>query len=512
MFIKPEDIVSDVTKTCDVCIVGSGSGGSVMALEMAQAGLSVIVLEDGGYHRGADFNQREPDMFGENYIQHNARTTKDTSITVMQGRCVGGGTAINGCDCVRIHDPVLAHWREKYGVRDLTPEALRPFVEKAERLMKVKEITEQEFNANNSFLKKGAQALGYRGEHFSHNRENCRSCGYCIIGCAYDVKQAGHTVHIPQAVDLGADVYTYARVERIVQNDGSANSVTGIIMDRKSERERARISVKANVVMLAANTINSPQILLNSKIANSSGQVGRNLSLQPQTPVVAVFDEAVTFYRGIPQAYAVTQFEEADEKAGLGGFRIECISGSPGLVAVQLPGFGLETKQLMKEYPHFASSMVLVPDQPSGEVTVNRHGRAVITYEMTDDCRRRLMEGMKEAARVYFAAGAKKVLYTYNEPVVLNDASETGIVDRLGIEPCSLGLVSSHHYGTCRMGEDPMTSVVDSYGESHDVRNLFVVDSSTHPTSSSSHNMVAVMALAHRTADYILKNRDRYFG
>jgi choline dehydrogenase-like flavoprotein len=509
MFIKPDDIMSDVNRSCDVCIIGAGSGGSVMAWEMARAGLSVIVLEDGGYHRGADYNQREADMFGENY---NARATKDRAISVMQGRGVGGGSTINVCDCVRIHDAVLAHWATKYGVVDMTPEIMAPYFEKAERMLSVNRISEAQINENNALIRKGADALGYAGERFNNNRVGCVGCGYCLLGCAYDAKRAGHTVYVPQAVAAGADVYTYARAESITVKDGRASLVTGSLMNRKTNQPKGAVSIEAKLVVLGANTINTPQILLNSKIANSSGQVGKNLSLQPQSAVFAIFDETVKGYRGIPQAYAVTQFEEATEEAGLSGFRIEGIFGSPGIAAAQLPGFGMGTKELMTFYPHFTGVLVLVPDRPSGEVSVNRYGRPVISYTFTDDYKGRLMAGIKEAGKVFFAAGAKKVMLAYTEPTILDDPAGLDIVDTKGIEPASISLISAHQYGTCRMGEDPKTSVVNSYGKSHDVANLFIVDASTNPTSSSTHNMIPIMAMAHRTADYILKDRDLYFA
>jgi choline dehydrogenase-like flavoprotein len=122
------------------------------------------------------------------------------------------------------------------------------------------------------------------------------------------------------------------------------------------------------------------------------------------------------------------------------------------------------------------------------------------------------MAGTKEAVKIYFAAGAKKVMLAYTEPTILEDVSGLDIIDKKGIEPASVALISAHQYGTCRMGEDPKTSVVNSYGRSHDVGNLFIVDASTNPSSSSTHNMVPIMAMAHRTADYILKDRDHYFA
>jgi len=264
--------------------------------------------------------------------------------------------------------------------------------------------------------------------------------------------------------------------------------------------------------MLAANTVNSPQILLASGIGNSSGLVGKNLLLQPHTMVSAFFDEELRSYRGIPQSYACTRFEEADEGCGLSGFRIEGGFTLPGQVSTIIPGFGSELKLLMTRYNTMANVMVLVYDEPAGEVSINRHGRAVITYPFTDDVKKKMMTAMKEAARIFFAAGARQVMFTYEQPAIIDDVSGISIVDERGMKTNSLTLMSFHMQGTCRMGTDPATSVVDPYLENHDVRNLFVVDASVTPSTAASHNMLPIMAMAHRTADYILDNRSRYFG
>ncbi len=111
-----------------------------------------------------------------------------------------------------------------------------------------------------------------------------------------------------------------------------------------------------------------------------------------------------------------------------------------------------------------------------------------------------------------FVAGAERVMFTYEKPTLISDPSEIKIVDERGIEPCSLTLMSFHMQGTCRMGSDARSSVVDSYLECHGTKNLFIVDGSVAPSTASSHNMLPTMALSHRTADYIITNRSRYFG
>jgi choline dehydrogenase-like flavoprotein len=318
--------------------------------------------------------------------------------------------------------------------------------------------------------------------------------------------------YLPAALAAGARLYVYARADRIEQQGGKAWRVTGSLLNPTTKRKKGVVEVRAKVIVLAANTINSAQILLNSGIGNESGLVGKNLLVQPHTMVSALFDEELKGYRGIPQAYFCDEFENVDEEIGLSGFRLEGGFTTPGLVSTMMPGFGHELKERMTRYNNMANVVVLVYDQPCGQVMLNQQGRPVISYQMADATRAAMMTGMREAAQVLFAAGAREVMFAHEVPAVITDPSELSIIEQRGIEPCSQLVVSFHMQGTCRMGADPATSVVDSYLESHSVKNLFVVDASVSPSTVSSHNMLSIMAMAHRTADYIIINKEKYFG
>jgi choline dehydrogenase-like flavoprotein len=509
MIIKPDSIVSDVAAECDVCIIGSGSAGSVAAMEMAEAGFSVVVFEEGGHFSGADLNQDERDMLRALYRQ---RYTKDLSIALTQANCLGGGPLINMADCVRTPDEVLHLWEKKFGITDISPDVMGPYFERAEEILQAKKITEHELNRNNLIVKKGCDALGYRGDTFINNRRECIECGFCLLGCTYDRKQATTLNYIPRALAHDARIYTSARADRIETEGGKVRTVTGVISDPRTKREKVNITVQARVVMLAANTINTPQILLYSGIGNESGLLGKNLLLQPHTMVSAFFDEELKSYRGIPQAYFCDHFESIDGDRGLGGFRLEGGFTMPGQVATIIPGFGHTLKERMTKYNHMANMMVLVYDEPQGEVTLNRRGRPVVSYELSPETKKTMMTAMKEAVNVMFGAGAKEVMFTYEIPAVITDPRDITIIDDRGVEPNSMTLMSFHMQGTCRMGPDPASSVVDNYLECHDVKNLFVIDASVPPTTASSHNMLPIMAMAHRTCDYIITHRERYFG
>src|SRR5262244_2296874 len=126
MIVTGDQITSDLALTAEVCVIGSGAGGAVVAKELAEAGRDVVLLEQGGHYTKADFTQREDEMMPMLYEDMGQRATVDQSIIILQGRNVGGSTVHNLCYCFRTPEPILEKWRRDYGVRDLAPADLVP--------------------------------------------------------------------------------------------------------------------------------------------------------------------------------------------------------------------------------------------------------------------------------------------------------------------------------------------------------------------------------------------------
>ena len=236
----------------EVAVVGSGAGGAVSARELAEAGISVALLEEGAYYQAADFNQREADMYRRLYRDQGAQATRDLSINVLQGRAVGGSTVINNCICFRTPEPVLSRWREEFGLANLSSESLRPYFERVETTLGVVPIVSAEVNENNSVLLRGCEKLGYRAGTFAHNRRDCVGCGYCTLGCPYERHRSVDMNYVPQALDAGCRLYTRCRAEEILVEGGRLVGVGGSVLDEDSRRPQARIVVRAPLVILAA--------------------------------------------------------------------------------------------------------------------------------------------------------------------------------------------------------------------------------------------------------------------
>jgi len=482
-------------QTVDVCVVGSGSGGATTARILAEAGLEVLVLEEGGDFVGTRLTQRDGEMYDQLYMDRGGRATEDLSISVLQGRVLGGGGVINASDVVPIPEGVLRHWARAHGLGHLSAEALAPHQQRVLADLSASRIAEDQLNLANRLLRGGAESLGWRGEVMMHNRVGCGGLGTCLIGCPLGAKQNPRAVAIPAAIQAGATFYTRARAVRIEEADRELKTVVVRTLDERGYHERSELRIQARVVVVAANAVATPQLLLRSGIGNE--HVGRHVMLQPQQPIVALFDHEVVAFRGIPQAFAVTEFErEDDPEHGLWGFRIEAVMGTPGIVATLLPFVGAENKAMMTEYPRIAASLLLVPDAPSGTVGLKGSGRPLVQYTLREDLRQRLRQAVRAAARAYLAAGASEVLVPVAPAIRIRSQADLRQVDDLSFAPATTGLLSAHQQGGARMAGSAADGAVDPEGMVWGTRDVYVFDTSVFPSSSSSHTMAPVMTVS----------------
>ena len=489
--------------TADVCIVGSGCGGATAAWELALAGRDVVVLEEGGDYTGDALTQRDGEMYDQLYMERGGRATSDLAINVLQGRALGGGGVINACDVVPLSDGVLRHWEKAHGLSDFSPEKLEPYRQRALADLSASTPDEELLNRNNLLLRKGALALGWKGGLMMHNRTDCASIGCCLIGCPVDAKRNPRFVAVPAALSAGARFYLRARAVKLEGATAEVKTVRAARLDEKGYREREPFSVRAKQVILAANAIASAELLLRSGVGNA--HVGRNLSLQPQLPITGIFEEPVRFFRGIPQSFAVTEFEQhADADRPLGGFRIEAIGGTPGIVASLNGLLGQEGKAWMQAFPRMAAALLLVPDLGNGRVRVERSGRLRIDYEIPPEQQARYRSAAKAAARLYLAAGAKEVAVPTVIPTRVTRESELDRLDALDFLPATTPFLSAHQQGTVRFASSERDGGARPDGEVWGTRGVYVFDSSGFPTSASSHIMAPIIAVSRYLARQLL--------
>jgi choline dehydrogenase-like flavoprotein len=511
MIVQGFQVTKPLALETHTVVVGSGSGGGVAAYHIAAAGFDTIVIEEGGHHVASEFNQREQDMYPMLYRDAGEQMTSDGMINVMQGSCYGGGTVINTSDCVPIPGEVLAHWRQIVGTRDVTEASLEDSYKRVREHLNVRPNRKGILNRNNLLLMETAQKLGWQAGVMESNRKGCVGSGYCVLGCAYDGRLGTNLTYLPWAIEKGASIYSDSRCDRLERLGNSKYRVHCTVVERGTRKARLPLTIDCERVVLAAGSIHTPAILQRSGFDSGLPQLGKNLTLQPQLGVLGFFDNSqqIIHWRGAPQSIDVSQFDQNTPEHGLGGFRFEGIGGVIGPIQVMVPGFGRELKRYAAQMRHTSVSLILVPDQPSGEVSYRwtDDGRVVpkIDYVMAEEWKQRLKDGMRKLGRLLFEAGAKEVIFANQAFPPLTSPDQLAKVDQFPIEPGLASFISAHNQGTCRMGLTAATSVVDQNLKVHGLDNVYVMDGSVMPTSASTHVMIPIMVMADRAVHRMLE-------
>ncbi len=496
---------SDLTLECDAVIVGSGAGGGVVAGELAQAGKSVIVLEKGGHFDEHSFPDKEAEAYRLLYENQGILTTRDYGLVLLAGSTLGGGTTINWAASFRTPDFVLEEWSRAYGLKGFLDSSFQQSLDAVSQRSSVN-VAEAKPNPQNQKLRQGCLALNYRAAPIPCNVHDCgdtRQCGFCGFGCALGSKQGTLKTYLQDAVDHGARVITNVQVDRILIEYGQAIGVTGTSIDPAGRSHR--VTVRSKIVVVAAGSIHSPAILMRSNIDNRN--IGLNLHLHPASATFGLYDQPIETWYGTMMAIYCDQFENLDGQHY--GFRIETPPAHAGLWGLGLPwSSGEQHKQLMLNANRFAAFFALTRDRDSGRVTIDQRGRPIMHYRLSKYDGDLVRRGLIETARLHVAAGAQEVggpitgLPTYRSA----DGTLDAYLDRVRRAPLQTNgfmLFSAHQMGTCHMGADRSTSVIDQHCESHNVRGLFVTDGSSLPNAPGVNPMITIMAVAHRAAQYI---------
>jgi len=529
--------MAEETVTADVLIIGAGASGAAVAWSLVRAGVSVTCLEQGGWvdpasypherhdwelHRQTDFSN-DPNVRGlpEDYPLNNT----DTPIHPVMYNAVGGST-IHWTGHFPRFRPSDFRVRSLDGVADDWPIAytdLAPFYEQNDANIGVAGINGDTANpprdprplppvgidrGGDTFIR-GLEKLGWHWwpsdgamltAPYGEGRQICNRCGPCDLGCPRGAMSSAHVTYWPKAIELGARLVTHARVREITLDArGRASGAVYYDADGVVRQQTAR------AVVLACNGVGTPRLLLNSAsgrfpggLANSSGAVGRNLMFHPMGFVSGVFDDDLMGHQG-PLAVLLhcQEFYESDPSRGFlrgGHLQLHHDFGPlgtalGGLTRSRVPWGTSHHRVMRARLGRTLSISAVVEDLPESHNTVtldesltDGHGIPAprIRYTLSDNSQRALAFILERGRELMEACGAREVL-------VQPEVPDSGW----------------HLMGTARMGDDPESSVVDRWGRSHDVPNLFVVDGSVFVTCAPINPTSTIQALALRTAEWI---------
>ncbi len=478
-----------MTEERDVVVVGSGAGGGVVAAELAQRGRDVLLLELGPHLTAADFSRWEAkathDMFWPLRL---APLAGGEMLAFLAGRCVGGTTTINTKVALRAHERDLAKWHVATGLtsdgtKPFGTDDLEPYYERVEHVLGVRE--RDDWTKSVHTVAAGFRALGAELESVrAYTDANCMRCGSCMQGCSTNAGKSTMNTYIHDACARGQlELRANAAVERVLIEDSTDGPrATGVeYVDAGGERR----NVRARVVVVAAGTLNTPQLLVRSGLGPSdrptpsADMIGRNLGVHPVRLVYGLFDEPQDAHMVYPiTAHCMDHQHDED-----GGFVIEAttiqdpISFATTLCDEDGPLWGQQLVDAMRGFRRWVGVLAMANDDNNAAVVVDEDGGERFDVDFQPAELERIDAAFRFSRDVLEAAGATQV--------------------------CWSGLASTHVQGTCRMGDDPARSVVDRNGESHDVKRLFVGDGSLVPRTLSVNPSLTIMALATRLAGHL---------
>jgi choline dehydrogenase-like flavoprotein len=484
----------------DVVVVGSGPGGAVVAKEVAEAGLRVVLIEEGPPFTPADFELDSAVSMARTMREGGLRTTLGTVMPTMQAICLGGGSLVNSAICVRPPAFVLDDWCERHALRHTSRADLDPHFDAVGAFLGIEPTPEAVQGRRNLLFREGCDALGIGSEPIPRNVRGCRGSGECFTGCRARAKQSMDLSYVPAAVGKGALVLTSARVEEVRSDGRRATGVRGRIVTPFTGRPGHRFRVDARAVVLAAGCMATPVLLRKSGgLADGSGQVGENLRFHPGVAITGFFEERVEPGFGATQGYQSLDFLAE-------GFKLETLWAPPGVLAVRMPGTGLDLKARLAQVPHAAVwDAIGSCNRSTGRVRARRRGLDPrLVWHLHPEDVPILSRALYVLAEIFFAAGAHTLIPGVNGIAPeLRTLEEAQVLRKHPFKPGDFVTGGNHAFCTTRMHGDPRQGVVDENGRCHDMENLYIADTGVFPRCPSVNPMYTTMALAHRTAQVV---------
>ncbi len=496
--------------TCQTVVIGSGAGGGLAAGMLAEAGEDVIIVDKGPFMAGADFTMQEAEMIARTYDRGGTMSSEDGSTTVFAGSCLGGGTTINWTGSFPTPEHVLDEWDREHGLGFVNGKTYRDGVDTVMEAFSVNGDNSPH-NFQNEALVRGSKKIGQEVSVILRNVQGCqvdgcKSCGYCGMGCRRGAKQGTLRTWIQRAVDKGARVMVETEAQKIVVEGGKAVGVE--VAQKMSDGTLKKIRIKADQVVVAAGSVQTPALLLRSGLSHP--KLGHNLFLHPVLGVPAQYEESVYPWFGTMMSAVNKTGLRAD---GNYGFWIETPPIHAGLAALALPWKGgLQHKKDMLRGAKMASFIVLVRDKFGGKVTVDKFGNPQVHYQLNPYDLKHMMLGLRDAFKIHRAAGAQEILLPHNHRATYSPGktkiSMEAFLDqmpRMGWKANQFNLFTAHQMGTCGMGKHELMHPVTPEGRFRGVDNLIIADGSAMPSSAGINPMISIMAMTHHTIAGLIK-------
>lgn len=502
---------------CDAVVVGSGSGGGVVAGVLATAGYKVLVLEKGNYHARDNLTLLEGPSMDQMYLSGGLVATENTSVLLLAGSTVGGGSTINWSASVPTPQHVIDEWSNHYELELFDSKLYREALDVVCQRMGVQSEIHEE-GMNNAVLRKGCQELGYPVKNIPRNSPPDHYCGWCCLGCKDGRKKGTSETWLVDLVNSGnGAILPQCEAIKVMhkrKKGRDKSTATGVAFEFEYKGGKDICIVESKATIVACGALSTPPLLNRSGLKNKN--IGKNLHLHPVAMAWGYFPpssdswlgrEKKSYEGGIMTAMSTVVANH--DKSGYGAL-IQTPALHPGMFSIVMPWIsGKDIKDRMSRFSRTAHIFALARDIGSGTVK----SKSSIDYQMEAADEENLQKGLAKVLRILAAAGAeeigthhakgrtlnvKKVSSHEFERFVKEESSRT-------IRDLSSPICSAHQMGSCGMGFDPNTSVVNQMGETWEVEGLFLADTSVFPTALGVNPMLTVQAIAYCTAQSVLE-------
>jgi choline dehydrogenase-like flavoprotein len=495
----------------DAVVVGTGAGGAPILAKLAAAGLKVVALEAGPWWASPleEFATDELDA-AKIYWTEERLSAGKTPIVFggnNSGTGVGGSTLHWGAFVPRADPRDLKLKRETGEGVDwpLTYEELRPYYEELEAFLGVSgpEVYPWDaarryagaplpINAPGQLMQRGFRALGLRTSaapiaalsSAAGERGACVNRGFCHQGCRNGAKASMDVTYLPLAVRAGAEIRPNSFVHGFERDANGA--VTGVVYKREGAEHRQRCAA----VFLCAGAVETPRLMLHAGISNGSGQVGKNFMAHVATQVWGTFNEPVRMNKGFPATVISEDMVRPVDAEFPGGY----ITQSLGVVPVTW------AQGVVRERKLFGEALMRYLDQYNFVAGIGINGDCLPAKGNYLELSEELDERGMAKPRVHFSYGKSELAMSEHAAKLMTAAWQAA-----GARDCWTLQRMAHVIGTCRMGTDVEHSVVNAFGRSHEVANLWVCDNSVFPSALAANPALTIMALALRTAEKFLR-------
>ncbi|XP_059663075.1 long-chain-alcohol oxidase FAO4A [Cornus florida] len=504
---------------CDAVVVGSGSGGGVVAGVLAKAGYKVLVLEKGQYTARSNLSLLEGQTLDQMYLGNGLLATDDMGVVVLAGSTVGGGSTINWSASIRTPEHVLREWSNHYELELFQSRLYKEALDGVCDRMGVQSGIDKE-GFNNAVLRRGCQELGYPVNTIPRNSPPDHYCGWCCLGCKDGRKKGTAETWLVDMMDSGNGVILpeseAIQVLHKRKKGRARGTATGVAFEFHCQGAKEICIVESKVTIVACGALGTPPLLKRSHLKNPN--IGENLHLHPVTMAWGYFPdtalsstwpeaEKTSYEGGIMTAMSTVVGNY--NTSGYGAV-IQTPALHPGMFSVLMPWVsGIEIKTRMCKFSRTAHIFALARDKGSGEIV----SPSKISYRMDTIDEENLKRGLEKILRILAAAGADEIGThhckgkTLKVKQVSSHEFERFVKEESSraLRDLSTPICSAHQMGSCRMGVDSKGSAVNQMGETWEVEGLYVADSSVFPTALGVNPMVTVQAIAYCTAQSVLQ-------